>query len=405
MKKNILFVDDEPLLLQGLKRMLWSMRNEWEMFFVDNGQSALNILQNHPIEVIVSDMRMPGMDGAELLQQVWNKYPHVIRIMLSGDSDQDRILRSVVPTHQFLAKPCDAETLIHTIDRSCRLRVLLKNNDIAKIVNGIVQLPSVPALYTHLLREIQSENPSLETISKIISQDLTMSARILQLVNSAFFNLPNRIKNTRQAVSLLGLNNIQAIILYVNLFTGEDNFKLINGSFLKRIWNHSLKVGNLAHKILSQEPHAVGKASDALCIGLLHDFGLLVLAQMPQYNKIVLSKKEDFETKEQIIREYELLGTSHAEVGAYLLGIWGLPENLVETVAFHHYPSRLGSGPNNTLTALHVAENLIGTGNDSIKTSERLDNEYFIATDLPAKLTEWSKFCLETCRMEVGDEQ
>ena len=403
MKKHVLFVDDEPLLLQGLKRMLWSLRDEWEMFFVEDGQSALNILQQHPIEVIIADMLMPGMDGAELMKQVLKRFPHVIRIMLSGDSDQSRILRSVVPTHQFLLKPCDAETLKHTVDRAYQLQSLLKNDDIAKIVNGIVKLPSVPTLYTRLLREIQSENPSLEAISDIIARDLTMSARILQLVNSAFFNLPNQIKNPRQAVSLLGLNNIQALVLYVNLFSGEDEIKLVKGFSLKEIWNHSMKVANLARKILCLEPHTAEQASDAFCMGLLHDLGLLILAQVPQYQSIVLSA--EFESKEQLTQEYEILRTSHAEVGAYLLGIWGLPDHFVETIAFHHRPSQLGGGQNLALTALHVAESLIGSGCDSLEGIKRLDNVYLEGLDLQIKLPEWSRLCLETCKMEVNDEQ
>jgi len=403
-KKHVLFVDDEPLLLQGLKRMLWSLRDEWEMFFAEDGQSALKILQQHPIEVIISDMLMPGMDGAELMKQVWKRFPHVIRIMLSGDSDQNRILRSVVPTHQFLLKPCDAKTLKYTIDRAYQLQGLLKNDDIAKIVNGIVKLPSVPTLYTRLLREIQSDDPSIEVIGEIIARDLTMSARILQLVNSAFFSLPNRIKNPRQAVNLLGLNNIQSLVLYVNLFSGEDDIKVVKGFSLKEIWNHSMKVGNLARKILSLESHTAEQAGDVFCMGLLHDLGLLILAQVPQYQSIVLSAKKGFESKEQLIQEYEMLRTSHAEVGAYLLGIWGLPDHFVETVAFHHRPSQLGD-QNMALTALHVAESLIGADCDGLEAIERLDNAYLAATGLQVKLPEWSRLCLETCKMEVNNEQ
>ncbi|MDR3584124.1 MAG: response regulator [Desulfosporosinus sp.] len=405
MKKHVLFVDDEPLVLQGLKRMLWSLRDEWEMFFVEDGQSALNILQQHPIEVIISDMLMPGMDGAELMKQVWQRFPHVIRIMLSGDSNQNRILRSVVPTHQFLLKPCDAETLKHTVDRAYQLQKILKNDDIAKIVNGIVRLPSVPTLYTRLLREIQSDDPSIEVIGEIIARDLTMSARILQLVNSAFFSLPNRIKNVRQAVRLLGLNNIQALVLYVNLFSGEDKIKVVKGLSLKEIWNHSMKVGTLAREILSLEPHTAEQAGDAFFMGLLHDIGLLILAQIPQYHSIFQTSEKGFESQEQLVKEYEMLRTSHAEVGAYLLGIWGLPENFVETVAFHHRPSQFEGGQNRALTALHVAESLLGSGCDGLEGIKRLDNTYIETIDLQEKLPEWSRLCLETCKMEVNNEQ
>ena len=407
MKRHVLFVDDDPLLLQGLKRMLWSLRGEWEMYFVEDGQRALDLLQQRPIEVIISDMLMPGMDGAELMKQVWKRYPHVIRIILTGDSDKHRILRSVVPTHQFLVKPCDAETLKSTVDRAYQLQKLLQNDDIAKLVNGIVKLPSVPTLYTRLLNEIQSDNPSLEVVSDIIGQDLTMSARLLQLVNSAFFNLPNQIKNPRQAVNLLGLNNIQALVLYVNLFSGEDDIKAVKGFSLKEIWKHSMKVGNLTRKIVSSEKHTSEQASDAFCIGLLHDLGQVILAQIPQYQDIVLSTEKGFESEDQLNQEYQMLRTSHAEVGAYLLGIWGLPNHFVETVAYHHCPSKFDKGSEDkTLTALHVAENLIGSEGDKPEQAfERFDNSYIEANKLQVKLQEWSRGYFETREMEGNYEQ
>ena len=231
-----------------------------------------------------------------------------------------------------------------------------------------------------------------------------MSARILQLVNSAFFSLPNRIKNVRQAVRLLGLNNIQALVLYVNLFSGEDKIKVVKGLSLKEIWNHSMKVGTLAREILSLEPHTAEQAGDAFFIGLLHDIGLLILAQIPQYHSIFQTPEKGFESQEQLVKEYEMLRTSHAEVGAYLLGIWGLPEHFVETVAFHHHPSQFEGGQNRALTALHVAESLLGSGCDDLEGIKRLDNVYLAAIDLQAKLPEWSRLCLETCRMEVNNE-
>jgi HD-like signal output (HDOD) protein len=255
-----------------------------------------------------------------------------------------------------------------------------------------------------LLREIQSSDPSLETVSGIIAQDLIMSARILQLVNSAFFNLPNRIKNPRQAVSLLGLNNIQALVLYVHLFSGAEDLKVVKGFSLKEIWSHSIKVGNLARQILSLEPHTAEQASDAFCIGLLHDLGLLILAQVPQYRSIVQLSENRFGSNAQLALEYELLGTSHAEVGAYLLGVWGLPDHFVETVAFHHHPSQLENARNMVLTAVHVAESLIGSGCDSQEAMARLDIAYLAGIDLQAKLPVWSRLCLETCKMEVSDE-
>ena len=144
---------------------------------------------------------------------------------------------------------------------------------------------------------------------------------------------------------------------------------------------------------------------DVFCIGLLHDLGLFILAQIPQCYSIAQSAEKDFETKEQLDLEYEMLGTSHAEGGAYLLGIWGLPDHFVETVAFHHCPSQLGIGQDVTLTTLHEAESLVGSGCDVVESIDRLDKTHFESIDLPTKLLEWSRFSWETCRMEVSYEQ
>ncbi|UWG95428.1 response regulator [Dehalobacter sp. DCM] len=391
MKKHILFVDDEPMLLQGIRRMLWPLREEWEMFFAEDGHSALQILRESPIDVIVSDMCMPGMDGAELLQNVLQRFPHVIRIMLSGDSDQERVLRSVMPTHMFLIKPCDTTVLKQTVDRASRLKKLLNNADIANIANGIVRLPSIPLLYMNLLHEIQSASPSLARIGEIISQDLGMSAKILQLVNSAFFSLPNHIKDPRQAVNLLGLNIIKALVLYVNLFFGEDCFA--SGLSTKDIGDHSMQVGSLAGRIYKLESKNAQLESEVLCIGFLHDIGSLILNQFPQYRRIVLTAEKEAESSVQLNQEKEMFGTTHAEIGAYLLGIWGLPDHFIENVAFHHHPSSYNGQHHLALTALHVAENLVTSGYDTAKCLERLDQPYFENIDLPSKLEEWANLC------------
>jgi len=109
-KKRVLFVDDEPRILDGRRRMLRSMRHEWKMSFAETGQEALAILANQPFDVVVVDMRMPGMDGVQLLSEVRKRH-QIIRIVLSGTADREAILRAVGLAHQYLSKPCDAETL------------------------------------------------------------------------------------------------------------------------------------------------------------------------------------------------------------------------------------------------------------------------------------------------------
>ena len=217
--KRILFVDDEPMVLDGLRRMLRGMRNEWEMEFATSGHDALKILDGKRFNVIVTDMRMPGMDGCQLLNHVKELHPQVVRIVLSGHSDKDMVLKSIGPVHQFLSKPCDAETIKTTVARVCSMRDIMEDEALIKVVSGVESLPSLPELYSEVVDEVNSAEGSLNRVGEIISRDSGMSAKILQLVNSAFFGLPRHITSPVRAVQLLGLETVKALVLTVKIFS------------------------------------------------------------------------------------------------------------------------------------------------------------------------------------------
>ena len=207
--KQILFVDDEPMLLDGLKRSLRSMRNEWVMTFVGSGEEALKVLRQVSFDVIVSDMHMPKMDGIQLLNEVQRCYPHVVRILLSGYFDKAMIGDSIRATHQFLAKPCEPEQVKATIQRACALQDVLRNKTLRAIVSGLPTIPSLPTILLEIKQEAESERSSLKTIGQIIAKDMGMTAKILQLANSAFFGVRGPISSVERAVNFLGLETIQ----------------------------------------------------------------------------------------------------------------------------------------------------------------------------------------------------
>ncbi|MBC8317540.1 MAG: response regulator [Desulfobulbaceae bacterium] len=122
-KKRILFVDDEPNILVGLRRMLRSLRKEIDMEFAESGKEALQVMSKASFDVVVSDMRMPGMDGAELLTEVRRLYPDTIRIILSGYAAAEAIMRTETIVHQFLHKPCEPQNIKDTLLRSCQLHM------------------------------------------------------------------------------------------------------------------------------------------------------------------------------------------------------------------------------------------------------------------------------------------
>ncbi|MEO1496233.1 MAG: response regulator [Planctomycetota bacterium] len=358
---NILFVDDEPNVLAGLRRMLRGHRREWDMTFCESGAEALEQLSAARYDVVVSDMRMPGIDGAELLTRVRDAQPETVRIVLSGHSDQELTLRAIGPAHQYLTKPCDPEQLERTIDTALGLQQRLHADGVRELVAALDTLPSLPTTYAQLIEEITSPNACVAEAGRIIGGDLGMSAKVLQLVNSSFFGLPVRVSDVPHAVALLGLGVMKPLVLSTGVFRQFEG-KDLGGVSLHKLVNHSLTVGVLARDIVAQE-QASGHASidreaieDALVAGLMHDVGRLVIAQARPRDYAAVVKHTADAPADLPGVEREVFGASHAEVGGYLLELWGLPSRIVEAVAGHHQPSRTAADEFGPLAAVHAGE-------------------------------------------------
>jgi HD-like signal output (HDOD) protein len=353
--KNLLFVDDEARILQGLQRQLRALHNQWNMSFFESGSQALDYMATHPVDVIISDMMMPGMDGAQLLTEVSRRHPQTVRIILSGQAEHEAILRLVGPAHQYLSKPCAAEDLRAAILRAFALRDLLGNEQLKRLTAQINALPSLPATQSQLTSLLQQESPSVDRVGEVIAHDIGMTAKILQLVNSAFFGLPRQITNPTEAVAYLGLSTVRALAFSVEIFSRFDlqSFQTFSLDVLER---HSWHTGLLARRIAHLEQQSTPMLDQCFLAGLMHDVGQLVLATglREQYNQILVQARQH---KQPVcVREIEVFGASHADVGAYLLGLWGLPNPIVEAVAWHHSPSCSGTLHFSAILAIHAAD-------------------------------------------------
>jgi HD-like signal output (HDOD) protein len=276
-------------------------------------------------------------------------------------------------------------------------------------------LPSVPVLYNLIVSEMQSEEPSIKKVGHLISQDVSMSAKILQLVNSSFFALPIKITDPQQAAVFVGMESLKSLVLSLHVFSSISKDAELCGFSLLKMWRHSLRTGRLAADIARAEKADRKVVEEAMIAGMLHDRGKLILLKVPRkYNKVMALT--------------ETTGCSFAEaeytvIGAYLLGLWGIPRNVVEVVAFHHRPSRLiesmfatsnesaqeDSGETgskdvdpelqsvedkttgfNALTAVHIANAMTTQGNCSSETSfPDIDMSYLKGLGLTDKLPEW----------------
>jgi HD-like signal output (HDOD) protein len=356
--KKLLFVDDEANVLQGLQRQLRAMRNEWNMNFMAGGQLALAFLEKNPVDVVITDMMMPGMDGAQLLSEVARRHPQTVRIALSGQAEHEAIMRLVGPAHQYLSKPCAADDLRKAIVRAFELRDLLGNDQLKKLTARLKSLPILSAAQSQLTEELSQETPSLERIGEIVSRDIGMTAKIMQLVNSAFFGLARQLTSPTEAVAYLGTTTVRALALSAEMFSQFDPraCRMFSLEILER---HSWHTGLLARRVAQLESQNNQILDQCFLAGMMHDVGQLVLATgLPtEYSKVIQQARQQNLPVCQV--EQAVFGASHADVGAYLLGLWGLPNLIIEAVAWHHTPSRSLATQFSLVMAVHVADVLI----------------------------------------------
>ncbi|CAB1056565.1 hypothetical protein D1BOALGB6SA_1302 [Olavius sp. associated proteobacterium Delta 1] len=395
-KKRILFVDDEPLVLNGLQRTLRKMRDVWDITFASSAAEALAILDHNPMDVIISDMKMPEMDGSQLLAEVKQRHPHIVRLILSGHVEQETTIQSIQFAHQCLSKPCDVELLKQTLAKLFSLRDILSDDSIKKIVSQIESLPSLPSIYTEIMAEMRSDDPSIENVGAIIERDLSMTAKILQVVNSVFFGLPQRIDTPRQAVMLLGLESIKSLVLSVKIFSefSQNEYSWFN---IDALFNHSISVSTYAKAIVNSEKMHQDLINYSLMAGLLHDLGKLILAtNFKDTYQQVLSESRNSDHKLWEL-EHATFGTSHAEIGAYLMGLWNLENPIIEAIAFHHCPSKSVSPQLGLLTAVHVANALDHEEDFPLDQESDLpyDAEYLDRLGVSDRITEWRRVCKE----------
>lgn len=272
------------------------------------------------------------------------------------------------------------------------LREVFRDESLVKLLTQVQSLPSLPGVYAEMLAELQSDEMSVKRIGEIISKDLAMVAKVLQLVNSAFFGLPRSISDPAQAVTLLGADTVKTLVLGVGVFSqfNEDDTE---GFDFEVLWEHSIRSAAIAKRIAMEECADRRAADDAFTGALLHDVGKLILAQ--GFPKRYSAALDDAAKRgiEHTHAERETFGSTHAEVGAYLLALWGLPDAIVTAVAYHHSPGAASETAFGPVTAVHVANSLehdqhTGQNRDSFS---NLDRDHLSHLGLVHRIEAWQE--------------
>jgi HD-like signal output (HDOD) protein/CheY-like chemotaxis protein len=401
-KKKILFVDDEPNILDGLRRMLRSLRADFDMYFAAGGQEALELMGKDRFDVVISDMRMPGMDGAQLLETIQKEYPHTIRIMLTGQADEDSILRTVGVVHQFLAKPCDPEKLMTILAQTSALQDIMSDGRLKDLVSRLGTLPSLPTVYAKLQKAIASPDVAISEVMGIIEQDIAMSAKVMQLVNSAFFGIYKKVESPGRAVALLGLETIKILVLGIEIFS---QVKIPREIFqIDTLWSHSLLVGKIAKAIAGHESEDKDLINNTFLAGILHDIGRLILvSELPdQYCQVIDLAREQKITL--AVAEQTVFGAEQSAVGAYLIGLWGFPSPIVEGIGFNHSLDKYPTDSFTPALAVHIANVLYyrHRQEEIVGRAQQLHSAIIERLALQDKVPDWEKICTKI--MQVAEE-
>ncbi len=201
-----------------------------------------------------------------------------------------------------------------------------KRKIVKKKLRRLEGLPTLPPIVQRLNKLIENEETSLNQIAELIEKDQVITSKILRLANSAFYGFPKRISTVQNALMFLGVNIIKILIITSSIFDiiYKEDVKL---------WEHSVGVATcariLAEKLEIKDPQEVATA------GLLHDLGKIIekVSFKEEYKKIEELVQDG---KSPLLAEKEIFGLDHAEIGAFLMRIWNLPDRLIEAVEAHH---------------------------------------------------------------------
>ncbi|MDY0131761.1 MAG: HDOD domain-containing protein [Desulforegulaceae bacterium] len=353
-KPLIFFVDEDKNILKSLQRMLKSNENQWDLHFFDSTKTALEFMEKKPADIIITEYKMKEINGNEFLKEIKKRFPHTDRVLLSGETDEKKIMTAVPIAHQFIYKPVSGSKLKSMIKRTIAMKSILKNKSLRTTISKLDSLPSLPSKYNEIVRELNSPISSTKKTGEIISTDPSMTSKILQLINSGFFYLPRKISRVDEAVVLLGIDIVKSLVLNHEIFSKlklEKHFL----NFQKELHFHSMATAKTAKEIAIMEGLSDYSADQAFMAGLIHDCGKLVLASnFPEEYKQALenieNKNSDFIKEERLI-----FNSSHEIIGAFLMGAWGLPLEIIEAILYHHNPSMSSDKEFGVTGAVHAA--------------------------------------------------
>ncbi len=360
--------------------------NEYEVFTVGSGREGLEFLAQTPVDIVVSDLVMPEMNGQEFMSHVATEHPESMRIVISAYDDQLTVAQCLMFGHRYFNKSIDLSNLASILKRIGRLKHQIGGGKLKKIICALGALPTLPRLYLQLTEALNSPFSSLQEMADIIQQDPGLTLKTLQIANSAYFGIARRVVTALEAVQIIGIEVLRGIVLCVHAFKFYQD-RPIKSLSAAELWNDSLRIAHAARCLAEREHLSRAECDEAFISGLFHDIGKLVMAANADadYEQVVQKSRAEGRPIEQV--EAELLGATHAQVGAYLLGLWGLPEGIVDAIENHHSLESITKPGFSPATALHVAQWF----QSRPENASPLDRDYLKRIGVENRLGDWKR--------------
>ena len=386
MPDRILLVEDDPLLRELYSSIADDLGSQFHIRTSADAMTALSLIEKEPVDIVVSDLEMPGMSGGEFLTQLERTQPETMRVVISGYTDELAVARCLMFGHRYLLKPVNRKQIVDLMRRVAGLKQKVTQKKIKAILGASHVIPTPPEIYLRLTEALDTPNTSMEELAEIVELDPGLTAKILQIVNSVAFCPVAPVTNVLEGVKMLGVEALRTMILDLHVQKFFDK-RIKDKKLLRKIWNHSMKTAVRARELARAENLSAAESQTCFSAGLLHDVGKLIFAAHSgdEFAGIVERSEKKKEPLDKL--ETEVFGATHADIGAYLLGMWGLPESIVSAVELHHSLDRITTRGFTPLAAVHIAQNL----EPQEHRLEPLNLEFVDRIGVTAKLPAWKE--------------